>query len=322
MAAQQREDSCVKPRYFILCLGCAMVIYVLLYLLTQSRHWEKIHDQQFWSWGQEENQTGIIRNLISPNNARSNDQNSDKDVQKFKASMNFRELMRMLSVVDAFNAALKQANVTFFLCSGSLMGSWRHHGHIPWDDDVDFFLPDALRPVVEQTLSKLAPQFTLSTTQGIRWKVYAKGSKSIRGGIDWRWPFLDLIFYKENSTHIWDSDHRYHEYLYNKKDVFPLTQRPFNGRLLPAPRNSFAVLNRTYNMDMCHTAWYNHRREVSVRRVTKVKCERLKHLFPFVVRTTSPGNAGGCIETLVKNSTIISCCFLDHNSEDCSRDLV
>ena len=35
----------------------------------------------------------------------------------------------------------KKYNLCFFLCGGSALGAVRHQGYIPWDDDLDMFMP-------------------------------------------------------------------------------------------------------------------------------------------------------------------------------------
>ncbi|CAL1533916.1 unnamed protein product, partial [Lymnaea stagnalis] len=43
----------------------------------------------------------------------------------------------MLLTFKVFTSAMSLFNVTYFLCEGSMLGAYRHHGFIPWDDDMD-----------------------------------------------------------------------------------------------------------------------------------------------------------------------------------------
>lgn len=47
-------------------------------------------------------------------------------------------LLRML--IDFINVCAKH-NLRYFLCGGSALGSVRHNGFIPWDDDLDIIMP-------------------------------------------------------------------------------------------------------------------------------------------------------------------------------------
>nr|KAG5705980.1 hypothetical protein BaRGS_010870 [Batillaria attramentaria] len=145
---------------------------------------------------------------------------------------------------------MKRAGVAFFLYSGSLLGSWRHHGLVPWDDDVDFAVPRMHTQRVYRALSDLKPRFQLDVRQKVRWKFYSDLSHPIRQ-VTWSWPFVDISFYEENGTHVWDQDAVFPAFCFPKSDVFPLQGRPFMGRTLPAPKNTEAVLRRTYNLSLC-----------------------------------------------------------------------
>ena len=47
--------------------------------------------------------------------------------------------LHLLYVLDAI---CKKYNLRYFLCGGTLLGAIRHHGFIPWDDDLDVTLPE------------------------------------------------------------------------------------------------------------------------------------------------------------------------------------
>lgn len=52
-----------------------------------------------------------------------------------------------LEIMDDVDAYCREQNIRYSLAYGSLIGAIRHHGFIPWDDDLDIMmpLPDMLR---------------------------------------------------------------------------------------------------------------------------------------------------------------------------------
>ena len=46
----------------------------------------------------------------------------------------------LLEILDVFAQEMTSHNFTYFIASGTLIGSWRHHGFIPWDDDADVLM--------------------------------------------------------------------------------------------------------------------------------------------------------------------------------------
>ena len=49
------------------------------------------------------------------------------------------EIGTLLELLDDVVATLESLQTTFFMSGGTLLGSWRHHGMIPWDDDIDLY---------------------------------------------------------------------------------------------------------------------------------------------------------------------------------------
>ena len=58
----------------------------------------------------------------------------------FQQTMTEDDKLSMRETLRVFAGAMEAANLTYFMYSGTLIGSWRHHGPIPWDDDVDIML--------------------------------------------------------------------------------------------------------------------------------------------------------------------------------------
>ena len=59
-----------------------------------------------------------------------------------KRKMTLKEIQSidkdMLCMVDQF---CRDRNIRYWVCGGTLLGTVRHKGFIPWDDDVDIFMP-------------------------------------------------------------------------------------------------------------------------------------------------------------------------------------
>lgn len=49
--------------------------------------------------------------------------------------------LRMLEILDEFVRVCQENNLRYFLAFGTCLGAVRHHGMIPWDNDIDVAMP-------------------------------------------------------------------------------------------------------------------------------------------------------------------------------------
>lgn len=69
-----------------------------------------------------------------------------------------------LNILIAFDKYCKNNNLTYFLSGGTLLGAVRHQGFIPWDDDIDVFMPrpDFEKFVTLTGFNSIAPEYDTS----------------------------------------------------------------------------------------------------------------------------------------------------------------
>lgn len=281
---------------------------------------EKMHEHNLLSWKQTIFFSGEGNGALSAGRSNSDvkmmDKNSQKDNGKkryassqtlefFNTRMDDKELRAFTDILYRFVELVTAHNLTYFLYSGTLLGSYRHHGIIPWDDDMDVMMNITEKPIIKRVLSSLMPNYLLNDKQGKRWKFYSTLSRPIPG-ISWSWPYLDISFFRENATHIWDSDPAFRaSYTYPKKYVFPLLNRPFMDSMLPAPKDTARFLGERYSMSECKSNTYDHRMErfVSMFMRKSIPCEALRDIYPMVSHNPLPGGATN--ETMIFKGNIL-----------------
>lgn len=216
------------------------------------------------------------------------------------------------TVVDV----LERLNVSFFMGSGTLLGSYRHHGRIPWDDDVDLLLDAAEKRRVFAALTSLWPEYGLFLSGLIdapyHWKFYPRRDAVGRSIAlkPFRWPFVDLMFYAGNATHVWNESPWFSATeVWPRADVFPLVRRPLDDLWLPAPCDSRAVLESQFRdvTDGCVSRSWNHVVDLPMLpgSAVRVPCSTLAGRYRFVRQRDR--NATSAVESLaLANRTVVA----------------
>ena len=207
--------------------------------------------------------------------------------------------VQLLAKVDDF---FRDANLTYALFYGSLVGSYVMHDIIPWDDDIDLVVSLNDKQRLEREMDRGLAKYGLKAVyhdalRAATYKIFFANSPAA-GYRPWNWPFIDLAFYGENSTHVWNT---------NAEGVLPLTvprhwfyplkPRPFASMWIPTPSESSLILRRHYGHFTCKRFAWNHKDEVPWWSTAYAPCHSLQNFYPFVWRSPAE-NSNAVIETL------------------------
>jgi len=195
-----------------------------------------------------------------------------------------RTLGALVNVLDRINA-------TYFMASGTLLGSYRHHGFIPWDDDVDLIVSTADKARVYDALLAIAPHYVVHkiqhlTLKPMHWKLFSTTGTSKVPLRPYQWPSVDVLFFDEDDHNVWNESPWFVDERWPKSAIFPLVRRPFDGLWLPAPCDTAAVLAVNFDIDKCASRTKCHSYDVPFLTSIVVPCDNLRMSFPFVNRSS------------------------------------
>jgi len=225
-------------------------------------------------------------------------QQTPVDIDELFASPFTKDDLRSLNLtLDTVLNVLNRLNVTYFMNGGTLLGSYRHHGRIPWDDDIDLMLNASDKQLIWRSLTALKPDYGLFLSGYLdspyHWKVYPRRHGRAVLLKPYRWPYVDLLFFRENETHLCNESPWWRDECWSRSSVLPLRLRPFGDFYIPAPCDMERAVAVDYDTSVCVSRGWSHVYDLPMpwRSVT-VPCATLAHLHPMVVRRSTVSSTG------------------------------
>ncbi|XP_076465582.1 uncharacterized protein LOC143297231 [Babylonia areolata] len=210
-------------------------------------------------------------------------------VDSFKPLMNLKERAQLMFTFDVFMRACTQHGLSFFISEGSLLGSYRHHGLVPWDDDIDVIINGSQWKEVRRVLGNI-PGFTLYANPDSQWKFYLSDLPAFHDK-PFKWPSLDIFFFSEHDLYVWGLTWglKSHLMMYTKH-LLPLRTVPWERWQVPAPACVERMLATNYDLSKCVTPLYVHKtnEEHYGFQTEVVECSLLHKYYPFVFHHVDP----------------------------------
>ena len=228
-----------------------------------------------------------------------------------------------MTLMSDVTRLFESVNITLVMSGGTLLGSYMFHDMIPWDDDMDLWMPyrdvpkvkrlfrnETLRHTLQicswgplsvsdeydyETLSSFPDNGPVEQYYRARWndtdtisrhffKVFNTNSDK-RTSNRWKWPFIDVAVYDEDSEHI---RFRQQELMFPWNVFYPLIRRPLGSNMLLAPHDTRGVLQEQFRHFSCVSTFWSHRLEVGACRQVVIECKKLWNHYPQVWSVPTP----------------------------------
>ena len=184
-----------------------------------------------------------------------------------------------MTVITKFKNECEANGIAYMLYSGSVIGAYRHHGLIPWDDDFDVQVNASQRQLLYNSLNSI-PGYGLISPKNYQWKFYSKtfGITSY----SWKWPFVDIFFFDYNETHVYDVTYKAPSDFYPRPVALPIQQGVFENLIMPVPNDIDSYLKPVHD---CKSSYWNHKKETyKTLPSTSIPCKYLYSVYAFVFR--------------------------------------
>lgn len=189
--------------------------------------------------------------------------------------MSKKEIQLSYKLIRDVTNTFDKYGVKYFMVGGTLLGSIRHGGIIPWDDDMDIAVIDSDIEKTHRALTQLAKEGK------IRYKTIEFGIIKIYSVHSKEYPFIDLFFYtREDDKYLFkEQSHRdiWPNEWFHKSELFPLQKGKFGPLQLNTPFAPIPHIERAFgtNWNTEYKGAHTHKEGASLEKSEGILTDKL-----------------------------------------------
>jgi lipopolysaccharide cholinephosphotransferase len=236
---------------------------------------------------------GIDYNNHNHNNVIKHDEMHYEYTVDAKEQNTFKILLKILKL---WNKMVKECEIEYWACAGTLLGAVRHSGFIPWDNDIDISIMLTDLKKVKKKLEQ-HPILTFCECEfglQVRYR-------------DHDFPFMDVFvcdyfnkstikycgFLSKRGEPTWFIDNYFpNEHVYSN-ELYPLKEIKFEDTTIMVPNIQNNMLFRTYSnkcLTECKISNHIVAHEVCSKKIIKLRYRIIKNIHNFESILQIPNN--------------------------------
>lgn len=152
-----------------------------------------------------------------------------------------------LDLLIQFDKICKKHGLIYFLIGGTLLGAVRHHGFIPWDDDLDVAMPRKDYDLLMQLKDEFSEPYFLQTPYTDEGYYYSYNKNPL--DVYKEMESIVRQFNDRNTEHIGllaCTTYNYNKLMFFLEDFDETLQWNYEGMLFPIPKGYKRVLQIEY----------------------------------------------------------------------------
>jgi phosphorylcholine metabolism protein LicD len=168
-------------------------------------------------------------------------------------------ITRIYVLLEYLDILFKMNGVEYIISSGTLLGSVRHSGMIPWDDDADIIVLNKSPKEITDLINKYTKISNIRSREHETKNIVLCEFEGYLGVIDIFFTEKEIVNNKVKYTYAFPYNIKYPKEWFYEDEIYPIKEYTFGELKLKGPNNSSKFLDRVYPEWKTKIVKWNHK---------------------------------------------------------------